>query len=300
MSNIAQNLQKLNTDKNNICNSLVVKGIENAQEHGFDDFANDILNIDNQYSLEDEGKVVSNGQLTSQTSLNITENGEYDTTLNNSISVNVSSNNEKQELFLSKSIDGYVPGQDNSTTAYSVYLQRTKNFENIIYMISCYSSTYKLHSDSSTTYYNRYFLLGSDISKLSTLHIWGIIRSNNYCNVAYNLMMCAFDSNYTFSSQTNLLLKDYVYIDSEYHWGSSSGMGTYPYKVSVSHTLSCASYETFIQNHLDDVIGFGFNIKGSIQSYSYSSDYFNVALSARTDNGKTSPTYYGPYNYIWT
>lgn len=37
----------------------------------------------------DEGKVVSNGSLVAQTSLAITENGTYDTTLNNEVSVSV-------------------------------------------------------------------------------------------------------------------------------------------------------------------------------------------------------------------
>lgn len=42
------------------------------------------------YSSSDEGKVVSNGALTAQTSRTVTENGTYDTTLNDEVVVNVS------------------------------------------------------------------------------------------------------------------------------------------------------------------------------------------------------------------
>ena len=40
-------------------------------------------------SIEDEGKVVSNGELVAQTSVDIDNNGTYDTTTNNEIVVNV-------------------------------------------------------------------------------------------------------------------------------------------------------------------------------------------------------------------
>lgn len=46
--------------------------------------------VPNSYSSSDEGKVVSNGALVSQTSDTVTENDTYDTTLINSLTVNVS------------------------------------------------------------------------------------------------------------------------------------------------------------------------------------------------------------------
>lgn len=48
-------------------------------------------NVPNSYSASDEGKVVSSGALVSQSSQTITENGTYDTTLKNSVVVNVQS-----------------------------------------------------------------------------------------------------------------------------------------------------------------------------------------------------------------
>ena len=46
------------------------------------------VQVSNTYSAEDESKVVDNGVLVDQTSLTVTADGTYDTTLNNSITVN--------------------------------------------------------------------------------------------------------------------------------------------------------------------------------------------------------------------
>ena len=49
------------------------------------------VDVPNSYDVSDEGKVVSNGDLVSQTSATKTANGTYDTTLNNEVVVNVPS-----------------------------------------------------------------------------------------------------------------------------------------------------------------------------------------------------------------
>lgn len=58
------------------------------------------VNVANSYSAEDEGKVVHNGALVSQSSQNIDSNGVYDTTLINSIDVNVSGGGGTSKLAL--------------------------------------------------------------------------------------------------------------------------------------------------------------------------------------------------------
>lgn len=90
MNNISTNLQKLVDDRDDIRTALVAKGVTNASTHGFDDFATDIASIANIYTNADEGKVVNNGELISQTSVNVTSNGIVDTTTNNSVVVAVS------------------------------------------------------------------------------------------------------------------------------------------------------------------------------------------------------------------
>lgn len=49
-----------------------------------------IVDVPNSYTASDEGKVVSNGALVAQTSDSVTHNGTVDTTLINSLTVNVS------------------------------------------------------------------------------------------------------------------------------------------------------------------------------------------------------------------
>lgn len=49
-----------------------------------------VANVPNSYTASDEGKVVSSGALVAQTSQTIDTNGTYDTTLKNSVTVNVS------------------------------------------------------------------------------------------------------------------------------------------------------------------------------------------------------------------
>lgn len=55
-------------------------------------YASADVDVPNTYEESDEGKVVSNGALVSQTSKNITENGTVDTTLNNEVVVSVQPN----------------------------------------------------------------------------------------------------------------------------------------------------------------------------------------------------------------
>lgn len=57
-----------------------------------------IVNVPNTYTAGDEGKVVSNGALVAQTSDTVTTNDTYDTTLINSLTVNVSGGNIKTGL----------------------------------------------------------------------------------------------------------------------------------------------------------------------------------------------------------
>lgn len=63
-----------------------------TQTENVSGYANAQLNVSvpNTYSAGDEGKVVSNGALVAQTSDTVTQNDTYDTTLINSLTVNVS------------------------------------------------------------------------------------------------------------------------------------------------------------------------------------------------------------------
>ena len=93
MSNtIAENLQRLIDAKIAIGNAITTKGGTVSASDGFEEFAADIMSMKT-YTVEDEGKVVNNGTLVAQTAMptEITDNDTYDTTLYNSIVVNVPS-----------------------------------------------------------------------------------------------------------------------------------------------------------------------------------------------------------------
>ena len=72
-------------------------------------YASASVNVPNSYSSGDEGKVVSNGALVSQTSDTVTANGTVDTTLINSLTVNVPSG-------LAVKTGEYTPSETYNTT----------------------------------------------------------------------------------------------------------------------------------------------------------------------------------------
>lgn len=157
MSNIAENLVKLSTDKTDIQSALINKGITNAMEHGFDDFAQDITSIQNSYTLSDEGKVVNNGILINQTTKNITENGTIDTTTNNIVQVNVptgASESDVQNLVVaSKPYYESRAGSTSTTTVTSeIYAYNKSSYYYPLYMLKGLTFTINRKYSVSGTY----------------------------------------------------------------------------------------------------------------------------------------------------
>ncbi len=73
--------------------SISANGIYNASDDSADGYSKVTVDVPNTYTAEDEGKVVDNGALVAQTAMSseVTENGTVDTTLYNSVTVNVPS-----------------------------------------------------------------------------------------------------------------------------------------------------------------------------------------------------------------
>ena len=71
--------------------SISVNGTYNASNDNADGYRSVSVSVPNTYTAEDEGKVVDNGSLVAQTAMSteITTNDTYDTTLYNSVTVNV-------------------------------------------------------------------------------------------------------------------------------------------------------------------------------------------------------------------
>lgn len=70
--------------------TITSNGTYTAANDEADGYKKVIANVSNSYAAGDEGKVVSGGALVSQSSATYTENNTYDTTLVNSVTVNVS------------------------------------------------------------------------------------------------------------------------------------------------------------------------------------------------------------------
>ena len=74
--------------------TLTANGVYDASDDDVDGYSVVTVSVPNVYTQADEGKVVSNGELVNQTSSVITSEGEYDTTLVNSVTVtNLSQSN---------------------------------------------------------------------------------------------------------------------------------------------------------------------------------------------------------------
>lgn len=71
--------------------TFTVNGIYDAQEDDCDGYKTVTVDVANSYEASDEGKVVSDGALVAQTARaeSITTNGTYDTSINNSVTVDV-------------------------------------------------------------------------------------------------------------------------------------------------------------------------------------------------------------------
>jgi hypothetical protein len=69
--------------------SITENGTYNPAGDSADGYSGVSVDVENSYTTEDNGKVVSNQQLVAQTSKQITQNGTHDTTTNNSVSVAV-------------------------------------------------------------------------------------------------------------------------------------------------------------------------------------------------------------------
>lgn len=94
--------------------SITRNGTFRAASDHVDGYSSVSVNVPNSYSALDEGKVVSSGALTPQTSLSVTQNGTFDTTRNNQVTVNVSG---ASNTLVSKTIIAngtYLPADDNA------------------------------------------------------------------------------------------------------------------------------------------------------------------------------------------
>lgn len=120
--------------------SITANGTYDPSDDNLDGYDEVTVNVPNSYAAGDEGKVVSNGALVAQTSQNISENGTYDTTLNNEVVVNVDggSGGGGQGVIIDPSFQGlayfYVArngeiiyGQDTKTQSINIFVVKANH-----------------------------------------------------------------------------------------------------------------------------------------------------------------------------
>lgn len=88
---VAKNVSEYTDTAVLVPKSITANGNYNPASDDADGYSSVAVNVPNSYSAGDEGKVVSNGALVAQTAhAEVTQNGTYDTTLNDEVTVNVS------------------------------------------------------------------------------------------------------------------------------------------------------------------------------------------------------------------
>ena len=105
--------------------SELVSGTKSISANGTEDvtnYASVSVSVPNSYSASDEGKVVNNGALVAQTSDTVTANDTYDTTLINSLTVNVSGGGGiSVDDIATRNITGNLTITANSISTYAFY-----------------------------------------------------------------------------------------------------------------------------------------------------------------------------------
>lgn len=95
--------------------TIVVNGTYNASNDNADGYSSVTVNVSNTYTSTDEGKVVSSGVLVAQSSDTVTANGTVDTTLINSLTVDVNSTLDAKSI----TANGTYNATDDNLDGYS-------------------------------------------------------------------------------------------------------------------------------------------------------------------------------------
>lgn len=135
--------------------SELVSGTKSVTQNGTEDvtnYASVSVSVPNSYSASDEGKVVNNGALIAQTSDTVTANDTYDTTLINSLTVNVSGGGGISVDDIAQNIaPSGVVTLSNSATSLGQYALAGKPITNIYAPSVTSIATYSLQNTQITT-----------------------------------------------------------------------------------------------------------------------------------------------------
>lgn len=110
--------------------AVTANGAYDARDDSADGYRSVTVDVPNTYTAADEGKVVRSGALVGQTALSVTQNGTYDTTANDSVSVDVTGGSEFPS--------GYRPVEYLQTTdhQYCVVPFEFRQYDMVSYTVS--------------------------------------------------------------------------------------------------------------------------------------------------------------------
>jgi hypothetical protein len=162
----------------------------------YDAYEEVVVSVPNSYETTDEGKVVSNGSLVSQSSRNISANGTYDTTENNEVDVDVPNSYETTDEGKVVS-DGSLVGQTSRNITLNGTYDTTENNEVVVnvsgggsdgtFIIPCYVN---ISSDSvfSTPVYGNYVFTAAQAFGNERQHWWGAgDNSQHWLKIAFEV-----------------------------------------------------------------------------------------------------------------
>lgn len=101
--------------------TVTANGVYDPEDENVDGYLSVTVNVPNSYSASDEGKVVDDGALVSQTSTTVTTNGTVDTTLNDEVVVSVPNSYESSDEGKVVSSGALVPQTSTTKTANGTY-----------------------------------------------------------------------------------------------------------------------------------------------------------------------------------
>lgn len=108
-------IRAIDTSGNTGSKTISANGTYSASSDSLDGYDEVTVNVPNTYASGDEGKVVSSGALVAQTTRNVSANGTYDTTTNDSTVVNVQPNVGSKSIVA----NGSYPASADSLDGYS-------------------------------------------------------------------------------------------------------------------------------------------------------------------------------------
>lgn len=198
--------------------SELVSGTKSISANGTEDvtnYASVSVAVQNSYSASDEGKVVDNGSLVSQTSDTVTQNDTYDTTLINSLTVNVSGGGgtDYLELALSNALTSYSNSNITSIVGYGFYGLTTLtsvSFPNVTNIgTSCFENSHletvdlpKLNSIGQTAFKGTRLTTPAFPSLTNNVNMQAFRQCGNM--TAIDLVNCSKIENQVFWSCSNL------------------------------------------------------------------------------------------------